>query len=327
MDKSFSRRLRLNNAILNNLYHVLPVDDKGHENYMPVGRGIKSSPYCGRHVGYNICPNKEAHKGFSLHGEDCTGKLIVAHKHLWCHKSSCPVCFIRGWSVRGARNIVGRLNAGAKRGLGKVEHIVVSPPESDRDLPESIMRKTSRDALIVRGIVGGGMIFHGYRMDRKRGVLVWSPHYHVLGFILGGYGKCRGCKKVCLMHPECNGFEKRTRKFYKTDGFIVKVFAERETAFGTAFYQLNHATIRLGIKRFHAVTWFGVCGNRKFKSDKLKAEAVCIACGEEMKRAIYVGKRHIVKDVGHPAYVPVFPLDEFDEDGEPNFIDFIGGKG
>jgi len=334
MDKSYSRRLQLNSAIFKNPYWVLPVDDKGHENYEPVGRGVKSSPLCGKHVGYNICRDVDAHEGVVINGEDWTGKLGVAHKHLWCHKSSCPVCFIRGWSVRGARNMESRLNVGVKRGLGKVEHVVVSPPVADRDLPEYVLRKKCRDALFDRGVEGGCMIFHGYRRDKERGVLAWRPHYHVLCFIEGGFDHCRECVHERGGCASCIGFKGREVRGYAKDGYLVKVLAEREKSyygdkpniFGTAFYQLNHATIRLGVKRFHAVTWFGSCGNRKFKGEKLMAEAVCPACGGEMVRAIYVGKKPIVKDVGHADYKAVFPFDEFGEDGEPNFIDY-GGRG
>ena len=42
-----------------------------------------------------------------------------------------------------------------------------------------------------------------------------------------------------------------------------------------------------------------------------------------MRRCVYVGKRHIVKDVGSSAYVPLFVDDEFDEDGEPNYIEVV----
>jgi hypothetical protein len=53
-------------------------------------------------------------------------------------------------------------------------------------LPEEKLREKSRVALLKRGAVGGAMLFHGYLKDRKRGVLVWNPHYHALGFIAGG---------------------------------------------------------------------------------------------------------------------------------------------
>jgi hypothetical protein len=105
----------------------------------------------------------------------------------------------------------------------------------------------------------------------------------------------------------------------------VKVHNIRKTVFGTAHYQLNHATIRLGIKRFQSVTWFGICSYSKYKALKLKAKVLCPACASEMSRSAYVGKRHIVKDLGDPDYVPVFVDDEFDL-GEPNYIDLGGGS-
>ena len=179
-NRSFSERLQLNSAILNNKYWSWSYDDKGHENYMPVGRGKKSSDVCGRWVGFYVCKNVEGHKGKFLGGvTDCTDKVVVRHRHLFCTKSSCPVCFIRGWSVRGARSITGRILEADRRGFGKVEHIVVSPSVADHELSESALRLKCRKALLDCGVVGGCMIFHGYRKDEERGVLVWSPHYQL----------------------------------------------------------------------------------------------------------------------------------------------------
>lgn len=327
MNKSYSRRLKLNSAISKNPYWVLPVDYKGHENFEPVGRGVPSSPLCGKHIGFSVCRNVEAHKDVSIHGVDYTDKLVVSHKHMWCHRSSCPVCFIRGWSVRGARSIDSRLNEGVRLGLGEIEHVMVSVAVADRGLPEYSMRKNCRNALFDRGFLGGCMVFHGYRRDKKRDILAWSPHYHALGFILGGFDRCRDCVHGRGDCASCDGFKGKEVRGYAKDKYLVKVFNKRETVFGTAFYQMNHATIKIGIKRFHAVTWFGVCSNRKYKSHKSLAQVVCPACGDDMVRAVYVGSRHIVKDVGHPDYVPVFPFDEFGENGEPNFIDVVGGRG
>ena len=231
MDKSYARRLKLNSSILKNAYWVLPVDDVGHENYEPVGRGIQSSPVCGQHVGISVCKNMEGHKGVSIGGRDCTGKVVVRHKHLWCHRSSCPICFIRGWSVRGARNITSRVEEGVKRGFGKAEHIVVSIHPEDYGLQENVLRKKARSALKARGVIGGCMIFHGYSIDRKRGVLKWRPHYHCIGFIEGGFDYCRGCVHMREDCVSCNGFKGREVREFKNDGIIVKVLAERETVF------------------------------------------------------------------------------------------------
>lgn len=322
MVKDFLRRFRLNSAIINSLYWIFSVDDKGHENYMPVGRGVQSSSLCGKHVGFSVCKNVEGHKGVFVKGKDCTGKVVAIHRHLWCKRPLCPVCFIRGWAVRRARNIEARLAKAVELGFGKVEHIVVSPSVADHDLSEYSLRKKCRDALFECGVLGGVMLFHGYRKNKKRGVLEWSPHYHCLGFIEGdGFDRCRKCSHLRGDCASCDGVKGKAVRKYLKDGYIVKVLAERKTAFGTAHYQAHHATVRLGIKRFHAVTWFGVCGNRKYASKELEAEVTCPACGDEMVRSVYVGERYFVKDVGHPNYEPILLFDEFDEFGDPNFID------
>lgn len=333
-ERSLDERVRLNRQILENPYWYLSVDYKGHEDFEPVGRGVKSSDYCGKWMGFVVCKNTEGHQGLSVGGVDCTGKVVVRHKHTWCHKATCPVCFIRGWSVRGARSIVGRLEAGVRRGLGKIEHLAVSVPLEEYGLDEKVLRSKSRSALLVRGVVGGCMIFHGFRKDRKRRVLVWSPHYHSLSFVLGGYDRCRHCEHnpEVVGHwdycKDCNGFEGKTRREFKSDGFIVKVadaLEERKNVFGTAWYQLHHATVKVSfLRRFHAVTWFGVCGNRKYASVKLQSDDKCPACGEEMVKCSYRGKRFIARGIGDVDYVPLFVDDEFDESGEPNYVEVVG---
>jgi hypothetical protein len=327
VNRSLAKRVSLNRAILKNPYWFLPVDDVGHEDFMPVGRGVKSSDLCGRHVSLVVCKNGEGHKGVFVNGVDCSGKVVVQHKHLWCHKPTCPVCFNRGWSVRQARSVESRVERGVKLGFGKIEHVVVSVPKADRDLREKVLRKKCRDALFDRGVIGGCMIFHGYRVDREHKRLKWSPHYHVLGFIDGGFDRCRNCVHKRGDCSSCDGFKGREVRGYKKDGYLVKVLAERKTVFGTAWYQMNHATVRVGLKRFHVVTWFGCCGNRKYSSAKfiLKAEDVCPVCGGEMVRCFHAGKRFIAKNVGDVDYEAWFVDDEFDELGEPNYPEVVGG--
>jgi len=232
---SVSERARLNRAILENDYWTLPVDDKEHENFMPVGRGARTSNLCGKWLSFQVCDNKELHEGVVVDGIDCTGKIVVSHSHLWCHKSSCPICFIRGWSVREARNIEGRLTAASERGFGEVEHLTASVPVEDYGLSEEALRRKCRMALLVRGVLGGVMIFHGYRKDRLRGVLSWSPHYHVLGFIRGGFDVCRDCVHDRGDCRSCSFFKGREVREYAKDKYLVKVFEKRKTVVGTAF--------------------------------------------------------------------------------------------
>jgi len=324
-NRSLAERVSLNRQILENPYWILPVDDKGHENYVPVGRGVKSSNLCGVHVSYDVCKDVEAHRGVVKNGVDYTDTIGVRHKHLWCKKSGCPVCFIRGWSVRGARFIdEARLQVAVERGFGDVEHVVVSAPKKDYGLSEMVLRKRARAVLSACGIEGGCMIFHGFRVDRERSVLVWSPHYHILGFVAGGYDRCRRCKGGdCYA---CDGVEGRCYRAYRENGWIVRVLPKRKTVYGTAWYQLHHATIRLGIKRFHVVTWFGRVAYNNFKSGELKpkAEVACFICGGEMTKHFYVGERRIPKNIGDVGYKPCFAVHVSESD---YFVEGVGSRG
>lgn len=330
VDYAFRDRLRLNHQILDSPYWYLPVDNKGHEEFSPVGRGAVGSDYCGRFRGLSTCKDFDAHKGVVVRGVDYTDMRAVLMHHFWCTNPSCPICFIRGWSVRGSRRIEGRLDGAVKRGFGKVEHMTVSPPRDDWDrYPEWFLREKCLKALFVREVVGGCRIFHGFRINWLDSVLRWGLHYHVLGFIKGGYDRCRDCS-VGVPSVEncggCDGFEARTRKYNLSDGCIVKVFGERQSVGATAFYQLHHATIRVGMRRFHTVTWVGNCGTRKFKGEPLKAKTVCYVCGGEAKHSVWIGKTPLAKNIADPAYRAKFGRADFGEDGSPNFVDVDGKR-
>jgi hypothetical protein len=137
----------------------------------------------------------------------------------------------------------------------------------------------------------------------------------VLGIVFCGLSQ-ENRKTRCYLY--CYQWRSQRALWYALD--------ERKTVFGTAWYQLHHATIRVGLKCFHVVTWFGVCGYRNFKGVKLFADVPCPVCGDAMSRHFHVGKRHIVKDLGHAGYVPFFVDDEFDEFGKPNYVDAAGGR-
>jgi hypothetical protein len=233
--------------------------------------------------------------------------------------------------VRDAQNIDGRLAVASERGFGEVEHLTVSVAPEDYGLTEEQLREKSRVALLKRGVLGGCMIFHGYRKDRGRRVLVWAPHYHVLGFIAGGFDVCRNCIHDRGDCKDCGGFKGREVREYANDRYIVKCFEKRKTVIGTAFYQMNHATLRIGIKRFHVVTWFGVCGYSKMKGKKVKPVVLCSVCKtagihSEMVKKAYWGKAVIPRDIGDPDYKKLFPLEVFDSFGLPNFVDVGGGR-
>ena len=325
VDKSFSRRLALNHAILKNKYWILPVDNRGHENYMPVGRGAVTSVMCGLFTGFNACTNVEGHKDVVIDGVDCTGKYILILRHLWCHKAECPVCFNRGFAVRGARSIESRVLTAEKRGLGSAEHITVSVPVADRELPVSVQRARALKALVDRGITWGCEIFHGFRADRASQTLKWSTHFHTLSHV-PALQKCRECQKACSQNKGCGGFVDLNYRCTEKDGYIVKVHAKRKTIFGTAFYELNHATVHVGLKRSHITTWFGLLSTRNFRTERRMSENLCPVCREGTKRHFYVGTVYIPKKVGDQLYRPWVAVDPLDEDGKPTVIKVVGSR-
>jgi hypothetical protein len=92
------------------------------------------------------------------------------------------------------------------------------------------------------------------------------------------------------------------------DGYIVKVKGARKTVFGTAYYQLNHATIICGKVRSHVGSWVGVCSYTKHKlvAGERKKKHVCPLCGHDLIPVKYVG-------LGDPLDVQWW-VEEFEDD-------------
>lgn len=159
--RGFRNRLLFNAELWVNAYWFLPVNSFGHANYSPVGRGPRTSDGCGGFRLCHACKNVAGHKGGRVGSRDSTGKCVLVLSHSWCHKSTCCVCFVRGWSVKVAGDVCDRLETAVERGLGKIEHITVSPAREDIDLSEDKLRVLCRNALLDRGVEGERCCFMG----------------------------------------------------------------------------------------------------------------------------------------------------------------------
>ena len=261
-----------------------------------VGHGKQTNEKCGTFHKVVGCSRVELHEKAVFE----KGKLVnylgkgffrpVFHS---CDKPSCPICYERGWAVREAKSIEFRLLEASKR-WGVAEHIIVGLPSKYWGLSYADLIDVLMKALRVRGIIGGVHIFHGFRYSVHR-QWYWSPHFHVIGFILGGYGKCRGCPHC---KKGCGGFVDRNYRMNEVDGVYCKVKGKRKSLYGTAWYQLHHGTVRTDKKRFRVARWFGVCSYRKLKIDKaLRKEydvlhkPKCPICGSDLVRHEYRGRQ------------------------------------
>jgi hypothetical protein len=230
-----------------------------HGDWRLVGHGRVTNGYCGRFLGFKICNRVELHRQSTLGGISHAGEVFVRKIHRSCNNPQCPTCCFSGWAKREADHMVQRIEAASGR-FGSPQHIAISPPENDWGLAEfhnDQFRLKVKKILTEVGVIGGCLIFHGFRYadyqeSIDKGVLYgwrWSPHAHSLAFILGGYGKCRNCSSFAKFKGSsclgCNGFEGRVRRSYEKNKYIIKCMDERITVFGTAWYQLNHSAIKV----------------------------------------------------------------------------------
>lgn len=301
---SFKSELEIRVENKHNLGEVVPELEVrsnfwSYGDYVLVGHGEQTNSECGKFKRFDGCLNVELHNAVRWFYPDLPkDSVYVRSIYHSCDKPTCPVCFKFGWAPRAVSRMEKRLQE-ASKSYGLVEHIVASVPAELYGLSLEALRKIAVKILANRGVIGGSMIFHGFRYaNRKEAARKglpfgwrWNPHFHVLGFVGGeGYGRCRTCKGAdCYA---CGGFEGMTMREHKKDGWIVKVLEKRKTVGGTCWYQLNHCSIRRGSKKSHAATWFGVCSYRKLKlinGKDVGTKHKCPLCGGDLFRVRYLG--------------------------------------
>jgi len=222
-----------------------------------------------------------------------TGKKYYRKILYSCDKPSCPICKHQ-WAVRQAFKMEARLKEASKK-FGQVEHLTVSVAPKDYGLSYRAVLDKIAEVLYRCNIIGGCSLPHSLRFDDERWVWYLGPHLHILGFVAGGYGRCRRCKGGdCYA---CDGIQGKLYKEYRRSGYIVRIFDERKTVGGTCVYELEHATMDYSKKRPHVVTWFGVCSYRKFKFTPEQRKALCPICKNELVRSWWVGKEKL-SDLG-----------------------------
>ena len=223
----------------------------GGEVFERVGNGVQTNEHCGSYLHTYVCLHVELHDKVTLDGVNHKGKIPLKKVFNSCDKPSCPICFKRGWANREARNAsikiekisCGYVDDDGKKhsALGKSEHIIVSVSRSDYSMSFKRLKAKHQKLLMSLGVLGGISIFHLQRYHSQKEALVknvpfgWyiSPHWHIVGWIDGGYGKCRSCPNVWLdlfdggVHVKdtekclsCSGFEGRVRHSFLKEGGV-----------------------------------------------------------------------------------------------------------
>lgn len=318
----------------------------GKFEYELVGHGQVTNGKCGMYMGLWGCLRTELHSQVGLDGVSHKDEVFIRLGHHSCNNFRCPKCYKYGASSRAADKIEARVLACSKylAGMGEngvAEHIIHSVPPKSYGLSFKDLKAEAIRTLKARGVWAAVLIFHPARYHNYEEFLrsgtsnelnwFYSPHWHVIGFIKNGYGRCRCCPEfrrygsksrtrygspVCL---GCSGYEGVTRKLYEVDGYISKVEPARVTIRGTAFYQLTHAGLLCGVKKFSPYSYFGVLASRKLKVVVEKHKNRCCLCLHDLIKVQYFGIRKIITDLTNPKFVRSFWL-PMNEDGVPVWI-------
>jgi len=296
--------------------------------YEIIGHGQKLDNRCNVYAKTIGCPHVESHL-------EHVG-LIPTHKcHHHCYNYRCPetrfcalVCYFWGACVREAQHIDQRLLYLSAKSGKSIEAGMISVPKRLYGAPEEVIRKWTILAAKKRGLEGANLICHPMRyasstyVDGKfhLGKFYYAHHYHFLGTFKESYDICRECLnykpwnvksvrnntgygnhggKACL---ECEHFEGLTRKLYKKDGFVMKVFDKRKSFFKTAAYELSHSGFKIGAKRVHVSTWFGSFVGVKVPYVRRKMVCPESGCKSNLVSLWYSGNYEIVKDSKSPFY-------------------------
>jgi hypothetical protein len=146
--------------------------------YELVGHRKQTNENCGKFKHFSGCLNVELHNAVRWFFPDLKKDSVFVKPVYWsCDKPTCPVCYKYGWATREAVRMEKRLNEASSR-FGLVEHVVVSVPSKEYGLSLEALRKKAVKIMYNRGVIGGSMIFHGFRyrnrrVARKTGVACW----------------------------------------------------------------------------------------------------------------------------------------------------------
>jgi len=242
---------------------------------------------------------------FNLSGHP-NNQAYIQHIKLSCFRSACEYCWLEKWLARESRRATLRIEKYQKvikqidhKRFANPIHIIVSPKWKDKFMRYDLLKKKCRDILTKSGVKDGLMIFHPFKLDKKKMKWVCMPHFHVIGF----------------------GWLLDNNKNTNKDGWVIKNKGVRESLHSTIYYLLSHAGVS---EHIHSVTWYGGLGYRSkyamlIKVPNEEPNDYCDFCHEILVNAVFVATdrgppdKEFVGLVNHCDWSPTESVKEAEE--------------
>jgi len=209
------------------------------------------------------CLNVEGHKDSAY-----KNKIFVKQYQRSCYRPDCKTCF-KKWIGRQSNRSTGRIDEFARRSGMRAKHILLSVSNWDYYKDYKELKKKAFEILKSIHCLGGTIIFHPFRFNKKLRIFYFAPHFHVIGFaIIIGIAETFG-------------------KY----GWFIKDLGFRESTFQSLYYLLSHCGIKKG---FHSVTWFGDLSYSKLKLEKEPETNICPVCNKKLVQIYYDGMHPVV---------------------------------
>jgi len=209
---------------------------------------------------------------FSSHPNN---QALIQHTKLSCFRSACEYCWMEKWLARESRRATLRIEKYVKvikqidhKRFANPIHVIVSPSWNDKFMRFDLLKKKCREILTKSGVKDGLLIYHPFKLDKKKMKWICMPHFHVIGF----------------------GWLLDNNKNMNKDGWVIKNKGVRESLHSTIYYQLSHAGVA---DHIHSITWFGELGYRSMYAELIKVpdeepNDTCDFCGEIMVNARFI---------------------------------------
>jgi hypothetical protein len=192
--------------------------------------------------------------------------------------------------------------------LMEIRHLTVSIPKIDWLLPYNVKKKKAETSLFMAGAEGACQFYHPKRWSKTNKKWFYSPHFHFLAVVPGGWLNGQIVSIVNKGLRDKNGEfskDKKGNSLFEGSNYVIKNLPENRTKqseqIKTLMYQLSHAGVPFGHQ--HAVTWIGCLSYNQLSVPKITKSKInevkehCPLCNSPLRPVAYNNKTFLTDPI------------------------------